>query len=106
MFARKVTVQLKPNMSAEFTQKVLSDVIPVLRKQGGFQDELTFTAKDAREAFGISLWDRKENAEAYHRGSYPQIEKILEKYIEGTPRIETFEVSSSTFHKVLAHATT
>jgi hypothetical protein len=104
MFARKVSVQLKPNMSAEFTQKVMSDVIPVLRKQDGFQDELTFTAKDGREAFGISLWDRKESAEAYHRGSYPQVAKVLEKYVEGTPRIETFEVSSSTFHKVLTHA--
>ena len=106
MFARKVTVQLKPNAAAEFTRNVQTDVIPLLRKQDGFQDELTFTAKEGREAFGISLWDRKESAEAYQRGAYTQVVKMLEKHVEGTPRVETYEVSSSTFHKILAPALT
>ena len=105
MFARRVTMHLKPNATAEFTRKLETDVIPLLRKQNGFQDELTFTSKDGKEAFGLSLWDRKENAEAYERGQYPQVLKMLEKVVEGSPQVETYEVSNSTCHKILATAT-
>lgn len=105
MFARKVTMHLKPNTAADFTRTLENDVIPLLRKQNGFQDELTFTTKDGKEAFGLSLWDRKESAEAYQRGQYPQVLKMLEKVVEGTPRVETYEVSNSTCHKILATAT-
>jgi hypothetical protein len=106
MFARRVSMHLKPNTAADFTRKLESDVIPMLRKQKGFQDEITFTAREGKDAFGISLWDRKEDAEAYERGSYPQVLKMLEKVVEGTPRVETYEVSNSTFHKTLAPART
>lgn len=106
MFARKVTMHLKPNTTADFTRRLENDVIPLLRKQNGFQDELTFTTTDGKEAFGVSLWDKKENAEAYARGQYPQVLKLLEKVVEGTPKVETFEVSNSTCHKILAPATT
>jgi heme-degrading monooxygenase HmoA len=100
MFARKVSLQLKHNSTKDFTKKLESDVIPLLRKQQGFQDEITFTARDGKEAFGISLWDRKESAEAYGNGPYTQVQKMLEDVIDGTPRIETYEVSTSTCHKV------
>jgi heme-degrading monooxygenase HmoA len=106
MFARKVSMTLKPNTAADFTRKLETDVIPLLRKQKGFHDELAFTTKDGKEAFGISLWDRKESAEAYEKGPYAQIVKMLEKVVEGTPRVETYEVSNSTCHKMLATATT
>jgi hypothetical protein len=55
MFARKVLVHLKPNSVAEFTQRLENDILPLLRKQTGFQDEVTFVALGGREAFGISL---------------------------------------------------
>jgi hypothetical protein len=105
MFARRVIMQLKPNSASEFTQRLESEVLPLLRKQKGFQDEITFVATGGKEAFGISLWDRTDNAEAYGRGAYPEVVRILEKVVDGTPRVETFEVSNSTFHKIAAAAT-
>jgi len=51
MFARKVSMHLKPDGVAEFTRKLEKDVIPLLRKQNGFQDEITFVATDRKEAF-------------------------------------------------------
>ena len=56
---------------------------PVLRKQKGFQDEITFVADGGKEAVGISLWDLKENAETYARGSYPGVLKAMEHVIDG-----------------------
>ena len=102
MFARRVSMHLKPNSGAEFTQRIEKDILPLLRKQTGFQDELTFVALSGTEAFGISLWDKAENAEAYNSGTYPEVAKSLAGVVEGTPKVETFEVANSTFHKIAA----
>ena len=102
MFTRRVSVQLKSNSIAEFTQTIEKDILPLLRKQKGFQDEITFVVPGGTEAFGISLWDNRENAEAYNRETYPEVAKILARVVEGTPKVETYEVANSTFHKVAA----
>ena len=102
MFARRVSMELKPNSSLELTQKLEKEVIPMLRKQKGFQDEITFVATGGAKAFGISLWDKSENADTYNRETYPEVVKLLAKFVEGTPRIDTYEVSNSTFHKIAA----
>jgi heme-degrading monooxygenase HmoA len=98
MFARTLTMQLKPNTAAEFTKALENHVIPALRKQKGFRDELVFVGPNAIEAFAISLWDTKENAETYRRESYPDIAKTLANVVEGTPQLRTYDVLSSTLH--------
>ena len=100
MFGRRVSMQLKPNSNAEFTQRIEKDILPLLRKQKGFQDEITFVVPGGTEAFAISLWDKAENAEAYNRATYPEVTKILATVIDGNPQVETYEVSNSTFHKI------
>jgi heme-degrading monooxygenase HmoA len=102
MFARKVHMHLKPNSIAEFTQRLEKDILPLLRKQKGFQDEITLVAQGGREAFGISVWDKAENAEAYNRSTYPEVTKFLATVVEGTPQVETYDVANSTFHKIAA----
>ena len=102
MFARRVSMQLKPNATAELTKKLETEVIPMLRKQKGFQDEITFVATGGTKAFGISLWDRSENAETYSRETYPEVVKLLASFVEGTPHVDTYEVTNSTFHKIAA----
>ena len=100
MFARNVSLHLKPNSVAEFTRTIEKEIIPLLRKQPGFQDEIMFVASNGLEAVGISLWEEKENAEAYNRGTYREVLKALAKVVEGTPGIQTYVVSNSTFHKI------
>ena len=105
MFARNVSIRLKPNSSAAFTKLVEDEAIPTLRKQQGFQGELTFLASGGTEVVAISVWDAKENAEAYARTGYSEVLKKLNKFIEGTPRVQTYEVANSTFHKVATTVT-
>lgn len=105
MFARRVYMHLKPNSVSEFTQKLEKDVIPTLRKQKGFQDEITFVSPSGSEAFAISLWDRAESAEAYNRASYAEVAKLLGNVIDGPPQVETYNVANSTFHKIAAAVT-
>jgi heme-degrading monooxygenase HmoA len=100
MFARKVSMQLKPGSAAEFKQKIEREVIPVLRKQKGFLDEITFLYPNQKEVHAFSLWDTAENAEAYNRVTYPEVTKVLASVAQGTPRVQTYEVLNSTFHKL------
>jgi heme-degrading monooxygenase HmoA len=105
MFARRVYLQLKPNSVAELTKRLETEIIPLLRKQKGFQDEIAFVGQGGKEAFAISLWDSAENAEAYTRAAYPEVTKLLAGVVEGTPRVEPFEVANSTFHKITSAVT-
>ena len=104
MFARKVSMQLKPGGAAEFKQKIENDVIPLLRKQNGFLDEITFLYPSGKEVHAFSLWETAENAEAYNRGTYAEVTKVLASVVEGTPRVQTYEVLNSTFHKIAGAA--
>ena len=101
MFARNLHLHLKPNCVAEFTQTIEKEVIPLLRKQKGFQDEITFVTPNGTEVVGISLWDKEVDAEAFDRHTYPAVLKALAKVAEGTPEVRTYEVANSTFHKIV-----
>jgi len=103
MYARNVTMHLKANTAAQFTQTLEKDVLPLLRKQTGFKDEISFVAPDRAEAVAISLWERKENADNYSRDIYPQVLKSLTNVLEGTPKVEAYEVSNSTFHRIASN---
>ena len=103
MFARSVSLHLKPNRVEEFTRIIENEVIPMMRSLKGFQDKIVLVASGGLEAISLSIWDQKEDAEAYGRGTYREVVKALAKVVEGTPRVETREVSNSTFHKIPAH---
>ena len=103
MYARNVSINLKPNTAKDFTKKFETDILPLLRKQNGFKDEITFLGEGGKDAVAISLWDRKESADAYSRDTYPQVLKGLATMVEGTPKVNAYEVASSTFHKIAAH---
>jgi len=104
MYTRNVRMKLKADSAKEFTRMLENEVIPVLRKQKGFKDEITLVAPERNEAVAISFWDKKENAEAYNREKYPEILKTLSKVVDGTPKVATFEVANSTSHQIAAKA--
>jgi hypothetical protein len=105
MFARSVSFHLKPGRSAEFTQLFDKEIVPILRKQTGFQDEIALVAPGGADAVAISVWDLKENAEVYARRAYPGVLKALGPVVEGTPQVQTYDVSNSTFHKIVGPVT-
>ena len=99
MYARNVSMNLKPNSAREFTQTFEKDILPLLRKQNGFKDEITFLSEGQKDALAISLWDRKESADTYARDTYAQVLKSLARVVDGTPEVRGYEVAFSTFHK-------
>jgi heme-degrading monooxygenase HmoA len=104
MFAQNVHMQLKSNSGTQFTQTLEKEVIPLLRKQQGFRDEIAFLVPNGTEAYSISFWESKETADAYNRAGYPEVLKALAKVVEGTPQLQTYEVCNSTIKQISARA--
>ena len=104
MFARNISIHLKSNMLSDYTRAFDKDVLPLLRKQNGFKDEITLAGPGGVDVTTISLWENKKDADTYNTNTYPTVLKTLARFIEGTPQVHTFDVVSSTFemHAVLA----
>jgi hypothetical protein len=100
MFARNVSIHLKSNTLSDYTRMFDKDVLPLLRKQRGFKDEITFAGPGGVDVTAISLWENKTDAEAYNTNTYPQVLKTMAGFIEGTPKVQTSDVVNSTFHKI------
>jgi len=103
MVARSLSLHLRPHRLEEFTGIIENEVIPLIRGLKGFQDKIVLVASGGREAIGLSFWDEQEDAEAYGRGKFREVVKLLAKVVEGTPGVETRAVSNSTFHKIAGH---
>jgi len=99
MYARNVSIHLKSNMLSDYSKSFEKDVLPLLRKQNGFKDEITLAGPGGVDVTAISLWDSKNDADTYNTNTYPQVLKTLARFIEGTPQVHTFDVVTSTFQK-------
>jgi heme-degrading monooxygenase HmoA len=104
MFARNVHLHLKPNSATQFTTTLEKDVLPLLRKQPGFQEEVAFISPNGNDAYAISFWESKEKAEQYSRAAYPDVLKAMSNVVQGTPEVLSYEVCSSTIGKITARA--
>jgi hypothetical protein len=91
MFARNVSFHLKSNMLFDYTRAFEKDVLPLLRKQNGFKDEITFAGPGGVDVIAISLWENKKDADNYNTNTYSQVLKTLARFIEGTPQVHTKE---------------
>jgi hypothetical protein len=89
-------------MQPDYTHTFENQILPLLRKQKGFKEEITLCNHASAEAVSITLWEHKSNADDYNTHVYPEVLKTLAKTIEGTPRVQTFETVISTFHHVPA----
>ncbi|MCU1270888.1 MAG: hypothetical protein JWN74_2182 [Acidobacteriaceae bacterium] len=104
MFARNVSIHLKSNMLSDYTRTFEKDILPLLRRQNGFKDEITFAGPGGVDVTAISLWENKTDAEAYNTNTYPEVLKTMARFIEGTPKVQTSDVVTSTCHKIAVHA--
>ena len=104
MFARSVSIHLKSNMLSDYTRTFEKDILPVLRRQKGFTDEITLSNPSSLDVIAISLWESRADAEAYNTNTYPEVLKSFARMLDGTPKVQTFEAVTSTSHKVAVAA--
>jgi hypothetical protein len=104
MFARNVSFHLKSNMLSDYTRTLENEILPLLRKQKGFKDEITLSNPGSQDASSISLWENKASADAYNTNAYPEVLRTFARMIDGTPKVQTFEAVTSTFHNAVVAA--
>jgi anti-sigma B factor antagonist len=102
MFTRRDILNIKPGSAAEAGRIFNAEVLPPLRGQKGMRHDDIFITPQLSEAVLNSYWDTQECAESYGRTAYPAALLALADVLEGTPMIETFNVSSATFRQITA----
>jgi heme-degrading monooxygenase HmoA len=103
MFTRTVEVTAKSGKARELANTINEKVLPILKRQAGFVDE-TLLVSDAEpnQILALSFWNTKEDAERYQREQYPAVHEIVRNLLEAEPEIRTFNVDSSTMHRITA----
>ena len=105
MFTRVVEINCKPGSSGKLSDTIHDKVLSILNKQKGFVDEIVLLSdKDDNRVLGLSFWDTKEDAEQYHRTDYPKVQETLRPFLDAEPVVRTFDVHSSTTHKIVHKA--
>jgi steroid delta-isomerase-like uncharacterized protein len=99
MFARNVSIRLKPGKLNEFTRIFNQEVLSILRRQAGFREEITFAPPGEAELIAISLWDSQEHADAYNASDYPKVLQAVSATLDGTPKVQNLNVVSSTLQR-------
>ena len=98
MYTRHVSMKLRPGSLPEFKRLLEKQIIPLLRTQKGFQDEITFVTAKRNRVIAISFWDRQRSADDYNHIAYLDVLRALSGVIESLPVVETFEDVDSTLH--------
>ena len=103
MFTRTVEVTPKSGKARELANTINDKVLPILKKQKGFVDETVLVSDtEDNRVLSLSFWNSKEDAERYQREQYPAIHEMLRHLLEAEPVVRTFNVDSSTTHRIAA----
>ena len=103
MFTRVVELTTKPGKNEQLSATINDKVLPILKKQRGFVDEMVFLSdKEDNRVLALSFWNTREDAEQYHRSEFPKIQETVRPLLDSEPVIRTYEVHASTTHKIAA----
>jgi len=103
MFTRIVECTVKPDKKDEIQQRLRNEVLSLLQKQPGFVDEVTLLSEhDPERMVAISFWKTREDAERYHRETFPRVQDIIKPALKNPPKVETYNVEDSTIHRIAA----
>ena len=90
--ARSVRFDIAADKNEEFHTLFRNEVLPMLKKQAGFKDELLLV-KD-QHVLAISVWNDGDSARKYESATYPQLDKTLRPVMSGKATVETFKYDS------------
>jgi len=104
MHTRNMRIKLRADSVQEFGRLFRHKIIPLLRAQKGFNQEITLVAAERNEVLVISFWDNQENADAYDHLAYLDVLRALSRVVEDMPVVETFEFADPTPDEIGASA--
>jgi heme-degrading monooxygenase HmoA len=103
MFTRVVEVNTKTGKAREVCGVIRDKVLPILKNQNGFVDEITLVStSNPNRVLALSFWKTKEDAERYHQQQFQTVSGLIRNHLEGEPKVDTFDLDTSTIHKISA----
>ena len=103
MFTRIVEIIAKAGKSRELANTIHEKVLPILKKQNGFVGETVLISEtEPDRIIALSFWNKREDADHYHNKEYKTVRETVQHLLEVEPVIRTFNVHSSTTHKITA----
>ena len=101
MFTRVVEILTKTGKAKELSTKITEQVLPILKRQPGFVDEITLVSNtDPDRVLAISFWETEEKAQRYHNEQFAKVNEIVMPLLQSDPLVETFNVDVSTTHNI------
>jgi heme-degrading monooxygenase HmoA len=94
---------LKSGTKNDFTKAWTKEILPTLKKQQGFVEEvLLFETASPDRGVGLSFWNTKQDAEKYQREVFPRIVDSVQQYIQNPPTVRSFDVEASEMFRIAA----
>ena len=101
MFTRVVEIRTTKGKAKDLTHLVSDKILPILKSQSGFLDEITLVSNsDPERILALSFWKSESDAEKYNRDQYPKVQQIISPFVDAPPKVQTFEVETSTVHNI------
>ena len=86
----------KPGKKTEFVTAWNNEILPTLKKQQGFVDEiLLFGTEKPDLGVGLSFWKTRDEAERYHREVFPKVADSVGHLLSGAPTVRSFDVEAA-----------
>jgi heme-degrading monooxygenase HmoA len=90
--ARSVRFDIATDKNEEFHTLFRNEILPTLKKQDGFKDEMLLVQD--QHVLAISVWNNMDAARKYESTTYPKLDKTLRPIMSGKPIVETFRYDS------------
>jgi len=103
MYTRVVEITSKSGKARELCSIIDDKVLPLLKRQAGFVDETVIVSDtEPNRVLALSFWKTREDANRYAREQFDTVQKTVQNLLETAPVVRTFDVHTSTMHKVAA----
>ena len=94
MYARVTTSQVDPS-KAEEVEAIMQDIVlPILRRQRGFKNYISFVDRASGKAITVTVWETEEDRTASDQSSEYYKEAIAKviPFFKTQPIVENYEV--------------
>jgi heme-degrading monooxygenase HmoA len=103
MYTRVVELTSKSGKARELCNTIDDKVLPILKRQAGFVDEAVMASDtESNRVLAVSFWHEREDAQRYEREQFDTVQKTVQHLLETAPVVRTFDVHTSTAHRVAA----
>ena len=94
---------MKPGKKAEFNTAWRNEILPALKKQNGFVDEILLSeTANPNRGVGLSFWKTGEDAARYQRDVFPRLVSSVQNLMDGQPTVRSFDVEAAETFRVAA----